>query len=152
MIAYAINDINAVRQTFGPAAALAINGIVVCVISIYEMAQTINWQFTLLSLFPIPLIVFFMFYIGRIVKKRFRKVQKTFAAISDRVNENITGIRVIKAYVQEDKEVERFQKLNDQMVEANMSMVRFSAYLAPAIELCFTVSFVFNLIWGAIWF
>ena len=148
LIAYAINDINAVRQTFGPAAALAINGIVVCVISIYEMAQTINWQFTLLALFPIPLIAFVMFYIGRIVKRRFRKVQKTFAAISDRVNENITGIRVIKAYVQEDKEVERFQKLNDQMVEANLSMVRVSAYLAPAIELCFTISFAFNLIWG----
>lgn len=148
LIAYAINDINAVRQTFGPAAALAINGVVVCMISIYEMAKAINWQLTLLSLLPIPFIVFFMSYIGKIVKKRFRKVQKTFATISDRVNENITGIRVIKAYVQEDKEVKRFQKLNDQMVEANMGMVRVSAYLAPAIELCFTVSFVVNLVWG----
>ncbi|WP_407305593.1 ABC transporter ATP-binding protein [Desulfosporosinus sp. SB140] len=148
LIAYAINDINAVRQTFGPAASLAINGIVVCLISIYEMARAINWQLTLLSLLPIPLIVFIMVYIGKIVKRRFRNVQKTFAAISDRVNENITGIRVIKAYVQEEKEVKRFQNLNDQMVEANLSMVRVSAYLAPAIELCFTVSFVFNLIWG----
>ncbi|MDQ7095343.1 ABC transporter ATP-binding protein [Desulfosporosinus sp. PR] len=148
LIAYAINDINAVRQTFGPAASLAINGIVICLISVYDMAGTIDWQLTLVSLLPIPLIVFMMLYIGRIVKKRFRKVQKTFAAISDRVNENISGIRVIKAYVQEEKEVARFQKLNDQMVEANMDMVRISAYLAPAIELCFTVSFVFNLIWG----
>jgi ATP-binding cassette subfamily B multidrug efflux pump len=148
LIAYAINDINAVRMTFGPATSMAINGIVVCLISIYAMANAINWQLTLLSLLPIPFIVFFMFYIGKIVKKRFRKVQKTFASISDRVNENINGIRVIKAYVQEDKEVEKFQKLNDQMVEANLSMVRVSAYLAPAIELCFTISFVFNLIWG----
>jgi ATP-binding cassette subfamily B protein len=148
LIAYAINDINAVRMTFGPATSLAINGIVICLISIYEMINVINWQLTILSLLPIPFIVFFMFHIGKVVKKRFGKVQKTFASISDRVNENISGIRVIKAYAQEDGEVEKFQELNNQMVEANLSMVRVSAYLAPAIELCFTVSFVFNLILG----
>ncbi|WFR55513.1 ABC transporter ATP-binding protein [Anaerocolumna sp. AGMB13025] len=148
LIAYAINDINAVRQTLGPALSMAINGVVVCVISIYSMANAVNWQLTLLSLIPIPLMVFIMIHIGKLVKKRFKKVQETFASISDRVNENINGMRVIKAYVQEDKEVERFEQLNNQMVETNLSMVRVSAFLSPLIELCFTVSFVANLIWG----
>lgn len=148
LIAYAINDINAVRMTFGPATSMSVNGVVVCVISIYSMANAIDWRLTLFSLLPIPVMVTIMFTIGRIVKKRFRQVQQTFSAISDRVNENINGIRVIKAYVQEDGEVERFQKLNDQMVDANMGMVRVSAFLSPLIELCFTVSFVMNLIWG----
>ena len=148
LIAYAINDINAVRQTLGPALSMAINGIVVCVISIYSMTQAINWQLTLLALVPIPVMVCIMIHIGKLVKKRFKKVQETFAAISDRVNENINGMRVIKAYVQEEKEVERFEELNNRMVEANLSMVRTSAFLSPLIELCFTVSFVFNLIWG----
>lgn len=148
LIAYAINDINAVRQTLGPALSMAINGIVVCVISIYSMAEAINWRLTLLSLVPIPLMVYIMIYIGKAVKKRFKKVQETFAAISDRVNENINGMRVIKAYVQEDKEVEKFEELNNRMVDTNLSMVRVSAFLSPLIELCFTVSFVSNLIWG----
>ncbi len=148
LIAYAINDINAVRQTLGPALSMSVNGIVVCVISVYSMAQAINWQLTLVSLLPIPVMVYIMIYIGRIVKRRFKKVQETFAAISDRVNENINGMRVIKAYVQEEKEVRKFEKLNNQMVETNLSMVRVSAFLAPLIELCFTVSFAFNLIWG----
>jgi ATP-binding cassette subfamily B protein len=148
LIAYAINDINAVRQTFGPATSMAINGLVVCIISVYSMANAVNWRLTLLSLLPIPLMVYIMFYIGRIVRKRFKRVQETFAEISDRVNENINGIRVIKSYVQEANEVEKFQKLNNQMVEANLSMVRVSAFLSPLIELCFTVSFVLNLIWG----
>lgn len=148
LIAYAINDINAVRQTLGPALSMAINGIVVCVISIYSMTQAINWQLTLLALVPIPVMVCIMIHIGKLVKKRFKKVQETFAAISDRVNENINGMRVIKAYVQEEKEVDRFEELNNRMVEANLSMVRTSAFLSPLIELCFTVSFVFNLIWG----
>lgn len=148
LIAYAINDINAVRMTFGPATSMSINGIVVCMISIYSMSNAINWQLTLLSLLPVPVMVYIMYTIGKIVKKRFRHVQETFSEISDRVNENINGIRVIKAYVQEDSEVARFQNLNNQMVEANLSMIKASAFLSPLIELCFTVSFVFNLIWG----
>jgi ATP-binding cassette subfamily B protein len=148
LIAYAINDINAVRQTLGPAISMAINGVVVCVICVYSMANAVNWRLTLLSLLPIPFMVYIMIHIGKLVKERFKKVQETFASISDRVNENINGMRVIKAYVQEDKEVERFEQLNNQMVETNLSMVRASAFLSPLIELCFTVSFVANLIWG----
>lgn len=148
LIAYAINDINAVRMTFGPATAMAINGIVICVISVYSMARTINWRLTILSLLPVPIIILVMCNIGKLVRKRFKKVQESFAAISDRVQENINGIRVIKAYVQEDYEVKKFQKLNDQMVESNLKMVGVSAYLAPSIELCFSISFVLNLILG----
>lgn len=148
LIAYAINDINAVRMTFGPATARGINGIVICVISVYSMAKTINWRLTILSLLPVPIIIFAMFKIGKMVRKRFKKVQESFGAISDRVQENINGIRVIKAYVQEEYEVKKFQELNNQMVEANLSMVSVSAYLAPLIELCFTISFVLNLILG----
>lgn len=149
LIAYAINDINAVRMTFGPATARTINGIVICFISIYSMAKTINWRLTILSLLPIPLILFIMIHIGKIVRNRFKKVQESFSSISDRVQENINGIRVIKAYVQEEDELKKFQKLNNQMVQANLDMVAVSAYLAPLIDLCFSISFVLNLILGS---
>lgn len=148
LIAYAINDISAVRMTFGPATAMSINGIVICLISIYSMARAINWKVTLLALLPIPVIVLIMIKIGGIVRKRFKKVQENFASISDRVQENINGIRVIKAYVQEDKEVEKFEVLNEKMSESNLDMIRVSSYVSPLIEICFTISFVLNLIIG----
>lgn len=148
LIAYAINDITAVRMTIGPATAMAINGVVICAASIYSMTQAINWKLTMLSLLPLPFVVFFMMKIGKIVQKRFKRVQESFASISDRVQENIYGIRVIKAYVQEDDEVNNFEKLNGQMMESNLGMVKISAFLQPAIEICFTVSFVVNLILG----
>lgn len=148
LIAYAINDISAVRMTFGPATAMAINGIVICTISIYSMISTIDWKLTLMSLVPIPVIVLFMLKIGQVVQRRFRKVQESFAAISDRVQENIYGIRVIKAYVQEEEEVEDFENLNNSMMDSNLGMVRISALLSPIIELCFSISFVLNLIIG----
>jgi len=148
LIAYAINDINAVRMTFGPATAMAINGIVICVISIWSMSKAINWCITLLALIPIPIIIFIMINIGKIVRRRFTKVQENFSSISDRVQENINGISVIKAYVQEESEMKKFEELNDEMARSNLDMVRISSYLSPLIEICFTLSFVLNLIIG----
>ncbi len=148
LIAYAINDINAVRMMLGPATSQAINGVAVILFTVVAMARASDWRLTLLALLPLPFIVAFMLVVGRVVKKRFKRVQKTFATISDRVNENISGIRVIKAYAQEDEEVRRFERLNDRMVEANLAMVRVSSLLSPVIEACFTVSFVLNLILG----
>ncbi|PJI06837.1 MULTISPECIES: ABC transporter ATP-binding protein [Clostridium] len=148
LIAYAINDISAVRMTFGPAAAMSINGLVICISSIYSMITGISFKLTIMCLVPIPFIIIVMFKIGQIVQHRFRKVQENFAEISDRVQENINGIRVIKAYVQEESEVENFKKLNDKMMDSNLKLVKISSALSPIIELCFSVSFVFNLIIG----
>jgi ATP-binding cassette subfamily B protein len=148
LIAYAINDISAVRMTFGPATAMTINGLVVCLASIYSMSRAINWRLTLITLLPIPVIILIIMRVGKAVKRKFNKVQESFASISDRVQENIYGIRVIKAYVQEDEELRNFEKLNEQMLKSNLDMVKTSSVLSPIIELCFSISFVINLIVG----
>jgi ATP-binding cassette subfamily B multidrug efflux pump len=148
LIAYAINDINAVRMTFGPATAMSFNGVLICIISIYSMVKTVNWKLTLICLFPIPFITVFMFFVGKIVQKRFRTVQENFADISDKIQENIYGIRVIKAYSQEKDEINNFEELNIKMMDSNLAMVRISSFLSPAIEICFSISFVMNLIIG----
>ncbi|WP_139904719.1 ABC transporter ATP-binding protein [Clostridium thermarum] len=148
LIAYAINDIGAIRMSFGPAMAMSINGTVLCSTSIYSMIQAVNWKLTLISLLPIPVIVVFMIKIGAEIRRRFKRVQEGFGAISDRVQENIYGIRVIKAYVQEDYEVENFERLNKEMMDANLSMVKASSLLSPMIEICFSISFALNLIIG----
>jgi len=148
LIAYAINDISAVRMTFGPATAMIINVVVICSISIYSMAKIINFRLTLMILVPIPFIIYFMLKIGKLVQKRFKKVQENFATISGRVQENIYGIRVIKSYVQEESESAKFEILNKQMMDSNLNMVKVSSVLAPVIELSFSISFVLNLIIG----
>lgn len=148
LIAYAINDVSAIRMSFGPATAMSINGITLCVASIYSMCIAINWKLTLMCLLPIPIIILVIFNIGNKVQVKFKRVQESFASISDRVQENINGIRVIKSYVQEDMEVYNFENLNVEMLDANLSMVKTSSLLSPIIELCFTISFVLNLILG----
>ncbi len=149
LLAYAINDISAVRMSFGPGMAHIVNAIGMCTVSILSMAQSVNFRLTILSLLPIPIIIFLMIKIGGLVRKRFKIVQENFAAISDRVQENISGIRVIKSYVQEKEEVQKFDELNEKMRESNIKMVKISSLLSPMIELCFGMSFMISLIYGS---
>lgn len=148
LIAYAINDINAVRMTFGPALALSFNSLVICASSIYFMLISISIKLTLITLAPLPFVIFVMTVIGKLVQVRFKKVQENFGALTGKVQENICGIRVIKAYVQENQEIESFENLSTKMMDSVIKMVRTSSYLAPIIDLCFNISFVTNLIFG----
>lgn len=148
LIAYSTNDVSAVRMAFGPAAALSVNGIMIILASVYSMAQTISLKLSLLSLLPIPFIIYFMLKIGEIIHKKFRRVQENYAAISDRIQEDIYGIRVIKSYVQEEDSLDNFQLLNNEMMKSNLDMVKTSSLLSPFIEIFFSLSFVLNLIVG----
>jgi len=147
LIAYAINDVNAVRLTFGPVLIMSINGMAIILISIFNIFQTVGLKTGAMILSPIPLAVAAMALLGGLIRKRFALVQKAFGTISDRVNENINGIRVIKAYVQEEAEIEKFSLLSKDMYEKNMDMVKISGLLNPLVTTAFGAAFgVFFLI------
>lgn len=149
LMAYAINDIGAIRMTFGPALSLALQGVITGLVSVATMMTQIDMRLSLLALTPVPLIVVLIVYMGILVRRRFTVVQKTFAEVSDRVNENVGGIRVVKAYVQENREIERFEALNERAKQSNMAMVRVSGLLNPLIQFLFGVSFVIGIVYGA---
>ena len=149
LMAYAINDIGAVRKSFGPGVSLILNGLGMGLISVFSMAGSVNPRLTLLALLPIPFVVFMIVRLGGTIQHRFRAVQKNFATISDRIQENISGIRVIKTYVQEEDEVSRFDVLNGRMKQSNIDMVRVSSLLTPLIQIFFGISFTINLIYGS---
>lgn len=113
------------------------------------MAGGVNSRLAAFALIPVPIIVAVMVFMGREVRTRFTKVQEAFASISDRVQENISGLRVIKAYAQEDAEVEHFEKLNRNSRDRNIAMVRLSAAMSPVVDLLFGVSFTVSLIYGS---
>ena len=149
LMAYAINDINAIRMTLGPAFAMTFSGIAMTGLSISSMIGDIHPRLAAFALLPIPVIAVTMVLMGRQVRLRFRKVQEAFAAISDRVQENIAGLRVIKAYVQEDAEAEHFEQLNQSSRDSNLAMVRVSASMTPTVDLFFGISFTISLIYGS---
>jgi ATP-binding cassette, subfamily B, multidrug efflux pump len=148
LLAYAINDISAVRMTFGPATAMSVNSLVIIAASVATMVATVDRRLTLLVLLPFPFVIWAMLRIGREVRRSFLTVQQSFAAISGKVNEGIHGIRVIKAYVQEEPTLADFRATSQGMVEASVKMVSTSSLLGPIIEVCFSLSFAMNLILG----
>ncbi len=149
LIAYGINDVNAVRMTFGPALIMSINGVAIIGISISGLIEKIGLARGLQVLIPIPIVVIAMLKMGTAIRERFRRVQESFGTISDRVNENINGIRVIKAYVQEETEVDKFEVLSRDMADKNISMVKVSGLLNPVIQTGFAVTFgIFFLVCG----
>lgn len=149
LIAYAINDVNAVRMAFGPALVMSINGLAMIVISTLGILERLGGWRTIQLLVPIPVVVWIMLKLGTTIRARFRLVQAAFGTVSDRVNENINGIRVIKAYVQEDEEVQKFNGLSEDMAELNLSMIQVSGLLNPLVQAGFAVTFgLFFLICG----
>lgn len=141
LIAYAINDVNAVRMAFGPALVMSINGLAMIVIATLGIQKRLGPVTTFWLLAPIPFVVILMVRLGGAIRARFRRVQEAFGTVSDRVNENINGIRVIKAYVQEAAEVDKFNGLSEDMAELNLSMTRVSGLLNPLVQAGFAVTF-----------
>ena len=141
LIAYAINDVNAVRMAFGPALVMSISGFAMFVIAAMGITQRLGGAATVKILLPIPFVIFAMLKLGTRIRRRFRRVQEGFGMISDRVNENISGIRVIKAYAQEDAEMRKFNELSMEMAERNLSMIRVSGLLNPMVQGTFAVVF-----------
>ncbi|WP_252225932.1 ABC transporter ATP-binding protein [Caldicoprobacter algeriensis] len=149
LIAYAINDIQAIRRVFGFGFTSILDGLVVNTISIIIMVRTINPILTLMAIAPAPLIVMIIYLLRKKIRERFGAVQKAFAQISGKVQENISGIRVIKAFAQEEEEVQDFLRYNQARVDTQMSLTRVSAVLGPVTQLTFGISTVLFIIYGS---
>lgn len=149
LVAYAINDINAIRRVFGFGFVALIEGVLINTVSVYYMAKTIEPILTLMALAPVPLVVTVTILLRKTIRNRFEKVQKAFATISERVQENIMGIRVVKAFAQEHHEMARFDKLSRKNVKTHMRMVRVSGALGPVTQVCFSLSFLLFIIYGS---
>ena len=113
------------------------------------MADTIHPVLTLMALGPVPVVITLTILLRKTIRRRFEMVQKAFAAISERVQENIMGIRVIKAFAQEKPEMERFRGLSRKNMKTHMRLYSVSGMLGPVTQVCFGVSFLLFIIYGS---
>ena len=148
LMAYAINDTNAVRMTFGPVLAQGINGITTGILSIWAMAQTGDGRLTFLAMIPVVIAVVSIILIGNIVQKRFRRVQELFSKLSGFVNESIMGSRVIKTFAREDEWQAEFNKNSEEMCDANVALTDASAWLNPITVITFGLSYAVSILYG----
>lgn len=147
LMAHATNDIHAVRMAFGNGIVSAVDAVFLTTVTIYMMART-SLQLTLVALLPLPFMIVVGVSFGRLIHRRFLRVQEAFSVLSDRVQENFSGIRVIKGFAREKREDERFQEVNELNVQRNMELVRIQAMFHPLIGYCASLAMVIILGYG----
>src|SRR5688572_5505163 len=143
LMARATNDLSAVRQLAGPMIMYTLQTLFV-VILVLPLMVFLNWWLTLLLFVTMPLVSLTVKFFGQQVHTRFEKIQQFFGEIMARAQENFTGVRVVRAYAQEDAEMEAFNSLNWQYAERNLALVRVEALMRPLMT--FLIGFGYVLI------
>ncbi len=150
LMAHATNDIQAVRMALGPGVVSSVDALFLTTVIIFMMARTISLELTLVALLPLPIMLAVAIGFGRVIHGRFRRVQEAFSDLTDRVQENFAGIRVIKGFAREKSEEERFRKVNEFNVAKNMDLVRIHALFHPLVGYLGALSFIIVLGYGGI--
>ncbi len=141
LMARATNDLSAVRQIVGPMILYSFQAIFALAI-VLPIMLNVNVKLTLLLLIPMPFVSLTVKFLGEQIHVRFEKIQEFFSDITARAQENLTGVRVIRAYAQEDAEIEKFQELNREYAKRNIALVKFGAAMRPLLFFFIGLGFV----------
>jgi ATP-binding cassette, subfamily B, multidrug efflux pump len=133
IMARATNDLNAVRMLLGPAIMYSANTIVFTAGALAFMLS-ISPKLTLYAFLPLPAVSIVVQYFGKLIHERFEKIQAMFSEISARAQENFSGARVIRAYVQEEPEIAAFETSNREYIGRSLKLVRLMGMLWPTLE------------------
>lgn len=147
LMAYATNDMNAVRMLLAFGFVIGVDIIVIVIASLLFMVD-ISLKLTLLAIIPTPFLSIIIIIFGRKIHRRFNKVQKAFASMSGIVQESISGIRVVKAFVQEEAELEKMSESAQDYMAENISLVKIFALFHPVMFLLINVCMGIVLIFG----
>src|SRR5579871_6846482 len=134
IMARATNDLNAVRMLLGPAIMYSANTIVYTTGALAFMISISPWL-TLFTFLPLPAVSVVIQTFGRRIHERFERIQAMFSDISARAQENFSGARLIRAYVQEEAEIRAFERENKEYIRRSLKLVRLMGMLWPTLEL-----------------
>ena len=141
IMARVTNDLNAVRMLMGPAIMYSANTLVFTVAALWFMLRT-SPKLTIYAFLPLPVVSIVIQYFGRRIHERFERIQAMFSDISARAQENFSGVRVVRAYVQEEAEIAAFEAANQEYVTRSLKLVRIMGMLWPTLEFMLGLSLV----------
>src|SRR5215475_13799800 len=130
IMARATNDLNAVRMMMGPGVMYWFETTLTFLLAIVIMVR-VDWRLALFAVMPAPAVSFAVVFFGRRIHERFEKIQGMFSDISSRVQENLSGVRMVRAFAQERAEIRRFEELNRQYIAQNLKLVRIQGLFEP---------------------
>jgi ATP-binding cassette subfamily B multidrug efflux pump len=141
LMSRATNDLNNVRMVLGPGIMYTATTIATSVVALYFMVK-LSPSLTLWVLLPVPVVVFAVYFFGRIIHRLSERIQAALGVLSTRAQENLTGVRVVRAYAQEKPEIARFDEANREYVDRNIQLISSWSLFFPALTALIGVSFV----------
>ncbi|MBP2019382.1 ATP-binding cassette subfamily B protein [Symbiobacterium terraclitae] len=135
LMAMATNDLQAVRGIAGEGVLMAADSLAMTLFTLIAMISTIGLKLSLWALLPLPFLALLIAAVGKLIFARSRAVQDSFARLSDVVQENISGVRVVKAYTQEAAEEAKFDEANRDYIRRFMAMMRVDGLFDPVVGL-----------------
>lgn len=150
LMAKATNDLNAVTLTAGFGIMTLIDSTVYMALIILAMGFFISWKLTFFAMLPIPIMAIIIQYLGKIVHERYMKAQDAFGEMNDNVLESVAGTRVIRAYVQEKKDEERFSEMSENIFAKNMRVAYINGLFMPITKIGTGICYVIALGYGAV--
>ncbi len=148
LMAHFTNDLQAVRSLLGMTVISAFDATVMMVLVLWQMMTYVSPKLTLVAVIPLILIIFGDYFYGKLMHKRFIAKQEAFSTLTDQVQETVSGIRVIKAFVQERKELYAFAKTVSFTRDKNLGVVRLQALVMPLLDLVVGLSSLMTLVYG----
>lgn len=129
-MALATNDISAVRNFLGPGIMYTSETVINFAMAISLMIS-FNAELALIAVIPIPLISYVVYKIGKSINNKFEQVQEQFSALTTKAQENLSGIKVVKAYVREESEIESFKEMSEDYMTKNLTLAKVQSFSFP---------------------
>lgn len=148
LMAYFTNDLQAVRMGTGMAVITTFDAVIMTIMVLVKMIVYVDFKLTMFAFVPLIFIAVGCYFYGMESKKRQVKRQDAFSFLSDKVQESIAGIRVVKAFVQEDEDFKVFEKACENSREKNLDVVKLRAFFGPALDAVIGISVIVTLIAG----
>ncbi|MGG4490186.1 ABC transporter ATP-binding protein [Metabacillus idriensis] len=149
LMARATNDLKAISTTAGFGILTLVDSSMFMLTILLTMGILISWKLTFAAILPLPIMAVAMGIYGKKIHARFMAAQDSFGDMNDQVLESVAGVRVIRAYVQEKADVNRFNTLTDDVFKKNVSVAKIDALFEPTMKLLVGISYLIGLGYGA---
>ena len=147
LMSRAVNDIGNIRMAIGPAIMYTVNTAAFAIFSLAWMIQ-IDVQLSLISIIPMLMLAPLTLYFGNVLHARYESIQEQLGTLTTMIQENLTGVRIVRAYVQESAQQAEFERLNREYFERNMRLARTEAMFNPLLTLLATTGLIIVLVVG----
>jgi ATP-binding cassette subfamily B multidrug efflux pump len=147
LMSRATNDLNAVRMVLGPGIMYSGQTIIGMALAIIVMSQ-LSGSLTLWVLLPVPIVAVVVQHFGKVIHELYEKIQASLATLSAKVQENLAGVRVVRAYAQEEAEIRGFDEPNREYVSRNVQLIRTWSMFMPSLQALIGITFLIVLCVG----